>query len=358
MKKKIIFGTYNLDIGGIETALVSLLNNIDYSKYDVYLFLVKKEGIFLDQISKNVKIINFDICDSKNIIYRKFMNLCKLVYFTLRYNNKFDFSAAYGTSVKAVTRLMHHFSKNNALWIHGDFTLLFPERTKFANFLKFINYEKYKKHVFVANSIKSSFKKYRIDVSHNTYVFNNFIDADRINKLASEEKPKKSKITFINVSRHEELQKNLFMLFRVIKRLSDAGYDFDLWMIGDGVDHQRYIDYVNDNHLNRVVKFLGKKSNPFVYYKAADALLLSSTVEGNPVVFMEAKVLGLPIITTNVSDAMIDINGKYGIVTRIDEDDYYNGVKQFLDKGFKPIKFNPQEFNNEILKKLYMVIDE
>ena len=45
MKKKIIFGAYNLDIGGIETALVSLLNNLDYSKYEVYLFLVKKEGI-------------------------------------------------------------------------------------------------------------------------------------------------------------------------------------------------------------------------------------------------------------------------------------------------------------------------
>ena len=52
MKKKIIFCVYSLDIGGIETSLISLLNNLDFSKYDIYLFLVKKEGIFLNSISK------------------------------------------------------------------------------------------------------------------------------------------------------------------------------------------------------------------------------------------------------------------------------------------------------------------
>ena len=37
MKKNIVFCAYNLDLGGIETALVSLLNNLDYSKYNGHL---------------------------------------------------------------------------------------------------------------------------------------------------------------------------------------------------------------------------------------------------------------------------------------------------------------------------------
>ena len=45
-KKKLLFTAYSLEIGGIETALVNLLNRLDYDKYEVTLILEKKEGIF------------------------------------------------------------------------------------------------------------------------------------------------------------------------------------------------------------------------------------------------------------------------------------------------------------------------
>ena len=356
MKKRIVFCAYNLDIGGIETSLVSLLNNLDLKKYSIYLFLVKKEGIFLNSIPKDIQIIDFNICESKNLIYRKLMNFCKVQYFKLKYKNKFDFAAAYATTIKACTKLAHHFSKNNAIWIHGDFTQEF-KGDALKKFIKFINAQKYSKIVFVANSIKENFAKEGIDFKGKCYVFNNFIDYKRIKRLSEKEIIKKNKITFINVSRHEEKAKNLLLLLRCIKRLINDGYDFDLWMIGDGPDHGLYTSFVKDNNLENVVTFYGRKSNPFVYYKAADAVVLSSIIEGNPVVFIEAKVLGKPIITTNVSDALIDIKGKYGIVTEIDDNSFYHGLKQFLDYGFYPQKFDPKKFNNEILKQLEKVID-
>ena len=156
MKKRIVFCAYNLDIGGIETSLVSLLNNLDLKKYSIYLFLVKKEGIFLNSIPKDIRIIDFNICESKNLIYRKLMNFCKVQYFKLKYKNKFDFAAAYATTIKACTKLAHHFSKNNAIWIHGDFTQEF-KGDALKKFIKFINAQKYGKIVFVANSIKENF---------------------------------------------------------------------------------------------------------------------------------------------------------------------------------------------------------
>ena len=54
MKKKLLFCSYSLDIGGIENALINLLNNMDYSKYDVDLILERKEGLLLDRLNKNV----------------------------------------------------------------------------------------------------------------------------------------------------------------------------------------------------------------------------------------------------------------------------------------------------------------
>ena len=42
MKKKLLFVMNNLKVGGAEKALVSLLQTIDYSQYDVDLFLFEK----------------------------------------------------------------------------------------------------------------------------------------------------------------------------------------------------------------------------------------------------------------------------------------------------------------------------
>ncbi len=55
--KKILFSAYNLDLGGIEKALLYLANYLDSKGYNITLILEKKEGVFLDNISKNVKVI-------------------------------------------------------------------------------------------------------------------------------------------------------------------------------------------------------------------------------------------------------------------------------------------------------------
>lgn len=356
-KKRIIFCAYNLDVGGIETSLVNLLCNLDYEKYDVTLFLTKKEGVFLNKVPENVKIIDFNVCESKNILFRKIVNFLKLNYFKIRYKNKYDFSAAYATTIKACTKLAYHFSSNNAIWVHGDFSFHYPNDKDLKNFIDYINIRKYKKIVFVSNSSKENLLKRGYNFNAKTYVFNNFIDYKQIEKMSQKERIKKTKTTFINVGRQKDDEKNLFMMLNVINRLVKENYKFELWMIGDGPDHEAYKNYVTKNNLDGVVKFLGKKKNPFVYYKVADAILLSSHAEGNPVVFMEAKVLGVPIITTEVSDAIKDIKNKYGIVTKKTENDYYNGIKEFLDKGFKMKKFDPQKYNDEVLEKLYDVID-
>lgn len=357
MKKNIVFCAYNLDLGGIETALVSLLNNLDYSKYNVSLLLTKKEGIFLNDIPKEVNIIDFDVCESKNILVRKLVNFVKLSYFKLKYKNKFDFAAAYATTIKSCTKLAYHFSKNNAIWVHGNYSIEFDDN-ELSKFIDYINIQKYQKIVFVANSILDSFTKRGIVFNGKTYVFNNFIDYNKILTKADEEVIEKNKITLVNVSRHEEKAKNLMLLLKSVKRLVDDGYEFNLWMIGDGPDTKLYTDFVNDNNLQGVVTFFGRKTNPFVYYKSADAVVLSSVMEGNPVVFIESRILGKPIITTDVSDALIEVKDKYGIVTKINEESYYEGLKQFLDNGFICKPFDPEKFNQDILEKLIEVIEK
>ncbi len=67
-------------------------------------------------------------------------------------------------------------------------------------------------------------------------------------------------------------------------------------------------------------------------------------------------VLNIPIVTTNVSDAKLDIENKYGIVVNNDDDSIYLGMKEYLDKGFIiNKKFDYEKFNEEIINNTYKI---
>ncbi len=60
MKKKIIFVTEALWIGGIETALVNLLNRLDYEKYDVTCLILRNDQTMVPRLPKQVRLLVAD----------------------------------------------------------------------------------------------------------------------------------------------------------------------------------------------------------------------------------------------------------------------------------------------------------
>ena len=57
MKPRILFVMHYLEIGGAETALIGLLNTIDYSRYDVDLFLHSHHGEMMPFLPKEVNLL-------------------------------------------------------------------------------------------------------------------------------------------------------------------------------------------------------------------------------------------------------------------------------------------------------------
>ena len=146
-------------------------------------------------------------------------------------------------------------------------------------------------------------------------------------------------------------------MLEAMARLLNDGYDFNLWLVGDGPDRTMYEELVKRLGMSSNVKFLGKKNNVFPYYKLCDCVVLSSFMEGNPVVYLESKVMNKPVISTDISDAKVELNG-YGIVTEFNIDSYYEGLKSFLEKGYCiQKKFDPEKYNMDMLNLLYKVID-
>ena len=67
-------------------------------------------------------------------------------------------------------------------------------------------------------------------------------------------------------------------------------------------------------------------------------------------------ILGKPIITTDVSDSKIDVEGKYGIIVEKSEEGVYSGMKEYLDNGFNSQKFDAEKYNEEILFQMGTVL--
>ena len=358
--KKILFTAYTLDIGGIETALINLLNEL-VKKYDITLVLEKKQGIFLNELDSKIKVIEYKPNQNKNPLIRRSLNLIKRLKFIIKYKNKFVFAGSFATYSKMGSFCVRTASRNNALWVHTDYLAFYNnDKSKMKEFFEFVEYKKFKKIVCIANKVKESFESV-LGKKDNIYLINNLIDyKDVIEKSKQEIELKKDneKFVFLNVSRHEEESKKITRLILAAEKLKQDNEKFKIILIGDGKDNNLYKNIVQEKELTENVIFLGYKQNPYPYFKIADAFILTSEFEGYPVVFNEAKILDLPIVTTDVSDAKMDIDDKFGIVTEKNVNSIYEAMKKIINESYYiKDRFNAQRFNNEIINKLEILIN-
>ena len=362
--KKLLFAAHSLGLGGIETALITLLEELTKREYEITLVLEKKEGIFLDTLNPSIKVIEYKPSNNKIMPIRKLINMCKQLKFKSKYKNKFDFAAAYATYSLSNGFVARTASKNSALWVHLDyFTQNENNEEKTRLYYKKLKCEEFKQIVFVSKEARDNFLKLFPNCKEKAIYCNNLIDGKKILEKSKENQEdlvaeQKDRVTFLNVGRHDEKQKRLSKLIEVAEMLKKDGLQFKIIFVGDGQDSNLYKQMVEEKKLEDCITFLGKKKNPYPYYKASDCVVLTSDYEGYPVVFLESMILKTPIITTNVSDYE-QIKEKYGIVTTKEIQDIYNAMKIFIQNGFElKEEFDYKKYNEEILQNLEKIFQQ
>lgn len=96
--------------------------------------------------------------------------------------------------------------------------------------------------------------------------------------------------------------------------------DYGFVIIGAGKEKDKYINYINEYELcNVTILDFMSKDNLLKYYKAADAFILLTRYEIWGLVIHEAMANGLPIISTNMCNAAIELieDEKYGFIIDI-----------------------------------------
>lgn len=357
MKQKLSINMSKLSIGGMEKALVDLINKSNLrKKYDIDLLLVYNSNTqnYLNLLPKD---INVEILYNGNWgLKGKLIALVKLL-FKLISPRKYDAAICYTHHHKILSKLTRKQSENNIIFIHADLAASRTEK-ELNRLCKDLEFDKFAKIICVSECVKKGMEKLYPNYTGFLSVANNYIDDENILEKSKEkiDKKKTKTVTFINVSRHEEETKKVSRILEATKILNSEKYKFKVLLVGDGEDSNNYKDYVKKNNLTNI-QFVGSKVNPFPYYKLADAFIFSSQYEGYGIVLNEARVLGVPLITTDVADASLITKEGFGILCENSAEGIYNGMKQFLDKGFViKKKFDATKFNKKISKTIDKII--
>src|SRR5699024_5741696 len=83
--------------------------------------------------------------------------------------------------------------------------------------------------------------------------------------------------------------------------------------------------------ISGMVEFTGRLRNPYSVMSACDCFVMSSDYEGQPIVILEARVLGLPIITTRFGSVESAMEDSGGLIVDRDEMALAEGLQAVAD---------------------------
>lgn len=375
--KKIIFGITGLTLGGAERVLVDVSNRL-VKNYDVTIFTIYAKGELEKELDSRIHLIslyNFRYDEIKGI-QKKLIPLKVLLNkkkIFKNYIDKDDYFAQIAFLEGAITRIFSVKSKKNTnkiAWIHNDISKVFGKgiKSKIKRILDRNVYEKYDTLAFVSMDNLDKFNKVYddMDLPHET-VINNYINSERILKLAEEKMPEEDEElfnvkepTFVQVSRLVE-QKAVDRLIKVHSKLIKEGYKHRFIVIGDGPLKEKLESQVLEEGVSDSFKLIGARVNPYPYVKKADYLCLFSKFEGYPMVIEEGKILKKYILTTNTATREALINyPKYNQIVDNSEEGIEKAIK-FAIKNKNKVQTMDNQYvydNDKIINKIIKIIDE
>ncbi|TVQ12528.1 MAG: glycosyltransferase [Bacteroidetes bacterium] len=106
--------------------------------------------------------------------------------------------------------------------------------------------------------------------------------------------------------------KGYFFLLDAISEIKKQFPQLLFFIVGEGKDKQRLIDYAREKGVDEMVHFEGYVHDPSPYLKACDFFVHASLYEGMPNAAMEAMAYGKPVIMTRVNGAEeLSNNGQF-----------------------------------------------
>jgi len=362
VKKKLLFAMNNLNCGGAEKSLVSLLQSIDYRRYEVDLFLFKHEGMFMRQLPPEVVLLD------EPPHYRIFdMPVRRAVAHSVK-------SRKPGLAVSRLQAgVIFKTEKNRArceqrVWKYASRSLAALDKQYDAA----IGYLEKNPIYFVVEKVKARCKLGFIHTHYDKLEMDGKLDSPYFNALdyivsVSDEcvaalqnrfPQNKHKIVLMEnivsktavrlLSKQYALHRGAEKLIVSVGRLHplkgfdkavDAcemlvkdGFRIKWIIVGEGGERPLLERKIKEKGLENHFLLAGAKENPYPYIYHCDLYVQTSIYEGRCLTITEAKILKKPIVTTNFSVVYDQIeDGHNGLIVEQDAAAIYEGIKRLLD---------------------------
>lgn len=396
MKKKIFIFSHAMEIGGAERALLGLLSSIDYSKYDVDLFLLRHSGELLDLIPNEVNLlpeipqysalmmpmIQALKSGQITVVLGRLVGKIKAKIFNRRmgYKNSlvsYEYSHKYTkkympmiTDKKydiAISFLIPHYfviekvkAVKKIAWIHTDYSFLklnIKSETKM--------WSAYDNIISISDDVTKAFLTKFPKLENKIVKIENIISKDFIEKQSKEkdvsDEMSKDKLSFLSVGRFSEA-KNFDNIPKIASLIKSKGIDFKWFIIGYGSDEALIKSKIVEYNMSDTVIILGKKENPYPYIRACDFYIQPSRYEGKAVTVCEALLLNKLTIITDYSTAHSQLRDRVdGVIVPMDNYNCANGIIEFLkNKNLQNKIINNMQItdysNEKEIEKLYALI--
>jgi len=378
----------NLSIGGGENSLVSFLNLIDYSKYNVDLLLLHPGKELLSKLDPKVNVLfayennsylDLEFSKSlKNCIKDKkynyllillFLSLVKCFgidplntrkYFSNKLEKDYDVAIAFkqGKSTSFVANKVNANTKITR-FIHGKIKYKGLNKEYYKN-----QYKRFDSVVTLNEGIKDLLIK-KFEIAENKIkVLPDTVDVDRV--INSSEEfiiNRNTKYVFSTIGRIVPL-KGFDMAIDVAEILVNKGIDDFKWYFIGGAKDKNYLkslkELLKDKNLEKQIEFTGDLSNPFPYTKVTDIYLHTSKVESFSYAICEARILGKPVLATKTIGACNQVKPSInGELASIDDPSNFsdkliymlesNFIEKFKERNIT-LEFNNQDIMNEYYK--------
>lgn len=392
--RRVLIASFDMEVGGVERSLISMLNNFDYKNNEVDLMLYSHTGDFMNLLPNKHNLLDEipqyatyrksikEVIDEKRYILaltRILANLNSKIFAKVK---RFDEPGYYQMQLMwkyalpflpkmdkeydvAISYLWPHYfvaekvkAKKKIAWIHTDYSTI---ETDIIMDLKM--WDKFDYIIAVSEECKNAFLNKYLSLQDKVKVIENITSPEFIRKMAEgsiEENIKNdNSFKLVSVARLSHA-KGIDNAVKSLKIIHNRGLTNIKWyIVGYGGDEEMIRSLIKDNNLQDSFILLGKKINPYPYMKMADIYVQPSRYEGKAVTVGEAQILEKSVIITNYITAKSQVRENIdGYICELSVEGIADGLeKLYRDKKLREAlarncKKTDYSNNNE-LEKLY-----
>lgn len=192
----------------------------------------------------------------------------------------------------------------------------------------------------------------------------NGLDAQRIRALGAEiptapdyaEMVADPRIKIVNVARMWP-EKCQTRLVRAIEILVQKGHDVALYILGTGPLRGDIAREIRACGLQGRAYMLGVKRNPFPYMRLSQCHALSSDYEGQGIVLLEAMVLGIPCVSTDIPGPHSVLEGDLGVLTELTPEALAEGIATVITGRLQSRTFDAEVYNTQALSEFFDAVN-